>query len=153
MPSPEISPRNWERTTIVCHFVMGKDMATVRNLSFQEQVSTIAAYPTDSYTQAAMKVEERYDGTSVYLSHGFGGTPDEPYQRRIQPTNLDRPYSPHVDDSLLETVYRAVLNENPETPPSKFNFENNLNTLLDAAECSFRLRLSSLSSLGAYLQE
>jgi len=139
MPSPEISPQNWERTTIVCHFVMGKDLATARELSFQERVSTIAAYPTESYTQAAMRAEERSDdGTSGYLSHAsFDCTPDEPYQQRIQLTNRDKPYYPHVDDNLFETVYHAVLNENPETPLSKFNFENNLNTLLDAAERYF----------------
>ena len=139
MPSPEISPRDWERTTIVCHFVMGKDLATVRNLSFQEQVSTIAAYPTDTYTQAAIRVEERSaDGTSRYLSHSsFACTPDDPYQQQIQLTDRDKPYYPHIDDSIFETVYHAVMNENPEIPPSKFDFENNLSTLLDAAERYF----------------
>lgn len=133
MPVPVVSPRNWKRTKIICHFRMGTDIALVDELSFEDQLTTVLDFD-GAYTEEAHRVEEKNENRMGVQTHtDFQGSPDDPYTVRL---GLPRsnPHRPEVGIETIKQLRSAVKSEKPAVPVEKLDFDDNLGILLDAAE-------------------
>ena len=126
MPVPAVSPVNWQRTTIVAHLVMATPIDVVETFSFQDQLDSIIDYGEGEYADNARK-NERED--AEYAHADF----ETPYQKKIV-VSRDRDHRPHVDKHVAKKLERAVRQENEAVPAEKLDFDNQLRTVLDAAE-------------------
>jgi len=140
MPVPAVSPRNWKRTKIICHFIMGTPMNTVQQLSFQNQLETILEETDGSVLDNARENQKtNNDDTDSYVTNpDFGGTPNNPYVATANIGDRDRDHRPRVDDGTVKELQRTVSKEKPEVPAEKFDFDTNLGILLDVREEYFQ---------------
>jgi hypothetical protein len=133
MPVPAVSPENWQRTTIICSFVMGTSLEMATGLSFQDQLATIIENK-DSYRERAMEIEEDNKDSREYHYHAdFDASPDNPHQIRLSITQVE-PHRPNVDSKTVQELQEAVKDEKPTVPTEKFDFDTNLGIVLDQAE-------------------
>ena len=136
MPVPAVSPRNWKRTQIICHFVMGTPMNTVQELSFQDQLETILNSTSGSTLDEARENRKvNNDETNTYKTNpDFEGRPTNPYVATADTGDRDRYHRPRVDESTVKELQRTVSKEKPSVPAEKFDFDTNLGVLLDVNE-------------------
>jgi len=134
MPVPAVSPRNWQRTMVICHFVMGTPISVVSELSFQDRLETILNYEKN-FSERARENEQQNGGRdSQYKTHAdFQATQRNPYKKRITVTR-EKPHRPNIDDTVIDRLHAAVKDEKSSVPVEKLDFDDNLGIFLDAAE-------------------
>ena len=130
MPVPAVSPKNWQRATIICHFVTATPVDVVSELAFQDRVLTILNQDKN-FTEMAKRNEK--NGDKDYTHTDFRGTPGSPHVKQLEVVR-EKPHRPHVDDSVIDKLQTKVMVEKPSVPAEKLDFDDNLRILLDAAE-------------------
>jgi hypothetical protein len=134
MPVPAVSPHNWKRTTVICHFVMGTPINIVSELSFQDRLEAILNADKSFRDRASENEEKNSSRDTQYKTHSdFQATPSNPYKKRIT-VSREKPHRPSVDDGFIAQLHGAVKDERPSVPVEKLDFDDNLGILLDAAE-------------------
>ena len=132
MPVPAVSPKNWERTTIICHFIMATPVSVVSELSFQDRLDTILNHGKN-FTQKAKQNEQEATRTDYKTHSDFQATRRSPYRKQIV-VRREKPHRPRVDDSIVARLHGTVRKEKPSVPAERLDFDDNLGILLDAAE-------------------
>lgn len=134
MVVPAVSPRNWERTRGVCHFVMGVPIEVVDDLAFRDQLEVVIDHSGEFLEQASENREENNGSSTTYSVHAsFDATKDDPY-RFVAVPDQQEDHRPEVPKHIVTGLEDAVKSERPAVPASKFDFDRNLGILLDAAE-------------------
>ena len=132
MPVPAVSPNNWQRTTVICHFIMATPVSVVSELSFQDRLETILNHGKN-FTKKA-KENEKEENQRDYKTHSdFQATPTRPYRKSIT-VSREKPHRPRVDALVVERLHEAVEKEKPSVPAQRLDFDDNLGILLDTAE-------------------
>ena len=138
MPVPAVSPYNWERTRIICHFVMGTSMRTVDGLSFQDKLETILdSMNGDMLESASDNVQTNNDTDNSYVVHpDFEDKiqPGEPYVVAADAEDRDEPHRPRVMTSVIVELEEVIKEEKPTVPAETLDFDDKLSVLLDIAE-------------------
>ena len=132
MPVPAVSPKNWERTTIICHFIMATPVSVVSELSFQDRLDTILNH-NKNFTQKAKQNEQEATRTDYKTHSDFRGRPECPYRKPIT-VSREKPHRPRVGESVVDRLHATVREEKPSVPAERLDFDDNLGILLDAAE-------------------
>jgi hypothetical protein len=133
MPVPAVSPRNWQRTAIICSFRMGTGPRMAGELSFQDQLLTVLENE-ESYREQAIEIEGENRTSSKFTTHtDFDATPDNPHRVSLRITRTE-PHRPDIDGAVVAQLHKAVKDEKPSVPAEKFDFDTNLGIVLDAAE-------------------
>ena len=132
MPVPAVSPKNWERTTIICHFIMATPVSVVSELSFQDRLDTILNHGKN-FTQKAKQNEQEATQTDYKTHSDFQATRRSPYRKQIV-VRREKPHRPRVGESVVDRLHATVRKEKPSVPAERLDFDDNLGILLDAAE-------------------
>jgi hypothetical protein len=138
MPVPAVSPRNWERTKIMCHFVMGPPMSLTNELSFQAKLETILDDMDGETVENTRENKEHNneDRKGVYYNGAFEDKiePDSPYVVSADIRHRDDDHRPRVDESVVEALEKTLTDEKPSVPAEKLDFDSKLGVLLDVKE-------------------
>ena len=136
MPAPAVSPTNWQRTTIIAHFVTATPIEIVAGLSFQDRLLTILNHDKNFVSRA--KENEQGNTASDYKTHSdFHGQWSRPYVRRFA-VERDTPHRPSVDSDVIDKLRAKARTERPGMPVEKLDFDDTLGIVLDAAERYYR---------------
>jgi len=102
-------------------------------LSFQDWLETILE-AEDSYEEEAREIEDKHRDSDSYSTHtNYQPTPDDPHQVRLRVTQSE-PHRPEVDKQIVRQLHHRVTKEKSSVPAKKFDFDTNLEIVLDAAE-------------------
>ena len=138
MPVPAVSPYNWERTKLICHFVMGPPMSLVHELSFQEKLETILDSMDGETTESTRENEEtNNDENSGFIyDPRFEDKidPEDPYVAGGDARDRHDDHRPRVDEEIVEELQRTLKDEKPKVPAEKLDFDSTLSVLLDLQE-------------------
>ena len=132
MPAPAVSPTNWQRTTIIAHFVTATPVEIVEGLSFQDRLLTILNHDKNFVSRA--KENEQENTASDYKTHSdFHGQWSKPY---VIPFTVERdtPHRPSVDSDVIDKLRAKARTERSNMPVEKLDFDDTLGIVLDAAE-------------------
>ena len=132
MPVPAVSPKNWERTTIICHFVTATSVEIVEELSFEDRLDTILNHGKN-FTQKAKQNEQEATRTDYKTHSDFQATRRSPYRREFSVAR-EKPHRPRISDETLTRLREKVKEEKPSVPAERLDFDDNLGIVLDAAE-------------------
>ena len=136
MPAPAVSPTNWQRTTIIAHFVAATPVEIVAGLSFQDRLLTILNHDKNFVSRA--KENEQENTASDYKTHSdFHGQWNRPYVKRFV-VERDTPHRPSVDSDVIDNLRMKARTERPNMPVEKLDFDDTLGIVLDAAERYYR---------------
>ena len=132
MPAPAVSPTNWQRTTIIAHFVAATPVKIVAGLSFQDRLLTILNHDKNFVSRA--KENEQENTASDYKTHSdFHGQWNRPYVKRFV-VERDTPHRPSVDSDVIDKLRMKARTERPGMPVEKLDFDDTLGIVLDAAQ-------------------
>jgi hypothetical protein len=138
MPVPAVSPRNWKRTEIVCHFVMGPPMSLTNELSFQSKLETILDSMDGGTIEETRENQEHNndDRKGTYYSGAFEDEiePDSPYVVHADTRDRDDDHRPRVEENVVEDLEKTLTDEKPSVPAEKLDFDSKLGVLLDVKE-------------------
>lgn len=137
MPVPAVSPRNWERTEIVCHFVMGPPKSLTNELSFQAKLETILdSMDGETLVDARENEETNNDGDGYMVHSDFADKieADSAYVVSADARDRDDDHRPRVDESVVEALEKTLTDEKPSVPAEKLDFDSKLGLLLDVKE-------------------
>lgn len=102
-------------------------------LSFQDWLETILE-AENSYEEEAREIEDENRDSDTYSTHtNYQATPDDPHQVRLRVTQSE-PHRPEVDKQAVRQLHHAVTKEKSSVPAKKFDFDTNLEIVLDGAE-------------------
>ena len=132
MPVPAVSPKNWERTTIICHFVTATSVEIVEELSFEDRVASILDRERN-FTSKAVSNEQEENHRDYKTHSNFQATPRRPYRREFSVAR-EKPHRPRISDETLTRLREKVKEEKPSVPAERLDFDDNLGIVLDAAE-------------------
>jgi len=151
MPVPAVSPYNWERTKLICHFVMGPPMSLVHELSFQQKLETILETMGGDTLELAKENEERNnDHSDAYRVHSDFGDKidyDDPYVAAGDARDRQDDHRPRVDEKIVEELQQTLMDEKPSVPAEKLDFDSKLGVLLDIEERYFESKQCKTSVL------
>ena len=112
---------------------MGTSVRMAEELSFQDRLETVLD-AEDSYAEEAREAEEENRDSDGFKTHtDYQGTPDDPHQVRLRVTQSE-PHRPEVDKQAVRQLHHRVKREKSSIPAKKFDFDTNLEIVLDAAE-------------------
>ena len=132
MPAPAVSPTNWQRTTIIAHFVAATPVEIVAGLSFQDRLLAILNHDKNFVSRA--KENEQENTASDYKTHSdFHGQWNRPYVKRFV-VERDTPHRPSVDSDVIDKLRMKARTERPGMPVEKLDFDDTLGIVLDAAQ-------------------